>query len=730
MPWIEGPTWMETMIQKQALTPEESLTLARSLAGILTEMEEKGLAHCDLSGPNVILPPKGGVVLVDVEEMYGAEFEQPEALPSGTSGYGHRTAGEGLWGPDADRFAGAVLLAEMLGWCDERVREAAWGEQYFDKDEVQRGGDRYRLLVEALRDRWGERAAALFERAWRSETLQDCPTFGEWLVTLPEDVPAVETVAAAVTAGGVESEKKIAVGAAQALMDLARRFEEQDNPASALQTYRQAQALAPAGSEVAVELARIVQEMKTQQAQAAVLAFEPLEGAVEPQPATPAPRAALEVEPALIEQEAGEKPAPLSPAPQAALEAELALIEQQGAGGETTPPLAERAAAAAPLPPAPQAALEAELALIEQREEPTAPGPELLPEEKAAPLPPVPQAALEAEPALIEQQAERKELAAEETEAARAVPPLPRRRVPRWAWALGGLGVLVLVLGGLAVMDAVPSGELGSEGRPIIWTFVPMGETGRVTDLLHEETGLFFDIKVATEYAGAIEAMCANPPEAHMSSLNTFAYVAAADRGCAEAALLSVRYGSPTYNGQFIVRADSGITDISQLAGKTFCRPDPLSTSGWVIPSIMMKAAGVDPDNDLAEIVDAGSHDAVAAAVDNGDCDVGATYVDARSRIEEDYPDVMEQTVVIAVEPDIPNDGVQFQTSVPQELRDQIVAGLLAIAATDEGVEALDTALGTAYWWEGLVEADDSYYDGFRQILQAAGISTEDLVGP
>lgn len=292
--------------------------------------------------------------------------------------------------------------------------------------------------------------------------------------------------------------------------------------------------------------------------------------------------------------------------------------------------------------------------------------------------------------------------------------------------------VLIVALLGLGLLTSCGPKKLGTEDNPIVWVFVPSGETDRVTagaqsvvDLLHEQTGLFFDVKVATEYAGAVEAMCADPPEAQMSSLATFAYVMAADRGCAEAAMLAVRYGSPTYNGQFLVRADSGITDISQLAGKTFCRPDPLSTSGWVIPSIMMKAAGVDPDNDLAEIVDAGSHDAVAAAVYNGDCDAGATYVDARSRIEEDYPDVMEQTVVIALEPDIPNDGVQFVPSMPQELRDQITDGLLAIAATDAGVEALDTA----YQWQELIAADDSAYDAFRQILQAAGVKAEDLVG-
>lgn len=294
--------------------------------------------------------------------------------------------------------------------------------------------------------------------------------------------------------------------------------------------------------------------------------------------------------------------------------------------------------------------------------------------------------------------------------------------------------VIVLVVGllTLGLLTSCGPKELGTEDNPIIWVFVPSGETERVTagaesvtTMLQEETGLYFKVLVATEYAGAVEAMCADPPEAHMSSLATFAYVMAADRGCAEAAMLSVRYGSPTYNGQILVRADSGITELSQLAGKTFCRPDPLSTSGWVIPSIMLRGAGVDPDTGLAEVVDAGSHDAVAAGVYDGTCDAGATYVDARTRIEEDYPDVMEQTVIIAVELDIPNDGVQFQSSVPQELRDKIVAGLLAIAATEEGVEALNTA----YQWEELIEADNSFYDPFRQILQAAGVKAEDLVG-
>jgi phosphonate transport system substrate-binding protein len=272
-------------------------------------------------------------------------------------------------------------------------------------------------------------------------------------------------------------------------------------------------------------------------------------------------------------------------------------------------------------------------------------------------------------------------------------------------------------------------GELGSESNPIIWSFVPSGEmervatgAGSVADLIFQETGLHVDTSVATEYAGVIEAMCSDPPKAHMASLATFSYVLAAEKGCAETELVSVRYGSPTYNGQLIVGAETGIAEVTDLAGKTFCRPDPLSTSGWIIPMLTMRAAGIDTDNDL-EVVDAGSHDAVVTAVYNGECAAGATYVDARSRIEDDHPDVMEKVNVIAVTADIPNDGVQYVPSMPRELRDALNSALLAIAATEAGAEALDTA----YQWNALEPHYDTFYDPFRQVLDASGLDVEAL---
>ncbi len=195
MPWVGGPTWMEVLAERRPLTSDQALTLARALAESLAALEQHGLAHCDLSCANLMIPaladdaPRHPIELVDVEQLYGPSWPTPELLPAGTPGYAHRLAAEGLWAPEADRFAGAVLLAEMLGWCDERVRQAAWGECFFGPDGSPgdpTAEERCGLLVAVLAERFGGRLPALFEQAWRSERLSDCPTFGEWLLALPE----------------------------------------------------------------------------------------------------------------------------------------------------------------------------------------------------------------------------------------------------------------------------------------------------------------------------------------------------------------------------------------------------------------------------------------------------------------------------------------------------------------------------------------------------------------
>lgn len=279
-----------------------------------------------------------------------------------------------------------------------------------------------------------------------------------------------------------------------------------------------------------------------------------------------------------------------------------------------------------------------------------------------------------------------------------------------------------------AAEEPAEGSDLGTPDNPIVMSFVPSQDSQEVlsgaeeiANRISEITGYAIESNIATEYAGVITAMCNQ--EAHVGALNTFGYVLANEQGCADVVLTSVRFGASTYAGQIIVRADSGIESIADLAGKTMCRPDPLSTSGWIIPALTLRAEGIDPDTDLGEVVDAGGHDAVVLAVYDGQCDAGATFVDARSNVSDEVPDVMEQVVVIQESAPIPNDTISVNPQMPDEVRENLVAAFLQISEEEPEL------LNEVYSWEALAEVDDSFYDGFRQQLDASGLDITDLTG-
>ncbi|WP_027088430.1 hypothetical protein [Cohnella panacarvi] len=268
MPWIEGPTWMDVMLNKRPLTRKQAFSAAFALVQALAGMEQRGLAHCDLSGPNVMLPMLGErslgvkpidyVQLIDLEQMYASSLDRPEQLAGGSPGYApiHLTASQ-LWSAHADRFAGAVLIAEMLSSCFEAFYAEAWGESYFAPDELQRGGDRAGSMVDRLRREWGDGIADLFARAWDSEELSACPTFGEWSVALSRSEHLVATVSAreavvfetAAASAAVQSvssaEPRSAASEPEsaghdALLRKAKQYEDKGKYKEALELYRTA----------------------------------------------------------------------------------------------------------------------------------------------------------------------------------------------------------------------------------------------------------------------------------------------------------------------------------------------------------------------------------------------------------------------------------------------------------------------------------------------------------
>ena len=79
---------------------------------------------------------------------------------------------------------------------------------------------------------------------------------------------------------------------------------------------------------------------------------------------------------------------------------------------------------------------------------------------------------------------------------------------------------------------------------------------------------------------------------------------------------------------------------------------------------------------------------------------------------------------MLQVSANIPNDGVQFSPSVPKELRDKIVDALLAIIKTRRGQGGHQHRLPV----DRAGEARRRFYDAFRQVLQAAGVTADVLM--
>jgi phosphonate transport system substrate-binding protein len=295
---------------------------------------------------------------------------------------------------------------------------------------------------------------------------------------------------------------------------------------------------------------------------------------------------------------------------------------------------------------------------------------------------------------------------------------------------------------------APAAGELGSADNPIVITFVPSGDTGKITvagtaiaDCLSQMTGLTFKMEVGTTFAASIEAMGAE--KAQVSFLNTFSVLLAEQKYGVVPALVAIRkYATndldpdkalggqpqPFYKGQFIAGADKGIKAFADLKGKTFCFVDPNSTSGYIVPRIILKANGIDPDTDFAATQNAGSHPNVAVAVYKGDCDAGVTFInvltDTSANLQATYPDITDKVTVFAVTDRIPNDGMQFIKSLDPKLQAVIVEGMLAMA-NDPGGKAV---LKSLYNYDSFQPVKPDFYNDFAKVLKAAGVDPATLV--
>ena len=230
------------------------------------------------------------------------------------------------------------------------------------------------------------------------------------------------------------------------------------------------------------------------------------------------------------------------------------------------------------------------------------------------------------------------------------------------------------------VLGMVPS----READVIVDSLEPLAE------MLSERIGIPVDTFISTNYTGMVEAV--GTGRVDIAFLPPAGMVQAIDRNGAQPILASVRRGSTTYKSQFNVQCDSGIESFEDLDGRSIAFVDPGSASGYQFPYVFLKNNyDIDANTDMNTIF-AGSHDAAVLAVYNEDVDVAVSFNDARTTIEGDFPDVMDEVCVLGYTEDIPNDGAVVREGLSAELADEIAQALIEIAETEEG-QALTVAM-------------------------------------
>lgn len=314
--------------------------------------------------------------------------------------------------------------------------------------------------------------------------------------------------------------------------------------------------------------------------------------------------------------------------------------------------------------------------------------------------------------------------------------------------------------------------DIGSAEHPIKVFFVPSVDAQVIVSggeimagALNEATGLTFEVSVPTSYAATIEEMCASPSDS-MGFIPGLGYVLANQLCGVDVAYKAIRFGNDVYWAQLLVARDGDIQSIEDLAGKKWAYPDAGSTSGYLAVLPLLAENGIE----VGETLEAGGHTGSVRAVYNGEADFASSFfspplkpegeepwaqgdepdipaevlescapnedgsrlmcgdwrvLDARANLREEAPDVIQKVKILTLSPAIPNDTLSFAPDFPEDLRDQIVDALAAFAET----EAWEQSIGNQdfYGWTGINPASDAEYDVVRQMIEAAGLTLEDL---
>jgi phosphonate transport system substrate-binding protein len=189
-----------------------------------------------------------------------------------------------------------------------------------------------------------------------------------------------------------------------------------------------------------------------------------------------------------------------------------------------------------------------------------------------------------------------------------------------------------------------------------------------------------------------------------------FSAVTYADKAGAELILREWRDGVASYHSVLFAKKDSGITDLSDLLGKTIAFEDPGSTTAYFVPRAELKGAELklvelsgpdqEPSPDAVGYVLAGSENNIVTWVHRGLVDAGA-FSNIDWDQDQDLPPELRKdfTIFHRSEP-LPRSVVVVRGDLPSGLERRIRQVLLGADQDPEGRAALKAYMDVARYDE------------------------------
>jgi phosphonate transport system substrate-binding protein len=253
-------------------------------------------------------------------------------------------------------------------------------------------------------------------------------------------------------------------------------------------------------------------------------------------------------------------------------------------------------------------------------------------------------------------------------------------------------------------------GNAGSAGNPVVLVLSPAhGDADvarRLSAALSQHAGIAVEVRATRTRKEAFEL--AGQSTVDGGILPILDYLLAHQEHGVQASLQLVRGAGTDAHGVLLVRADSPIHTVEELAGKPVAFVEPSSTTGYLLAARLLQDKHVTVQPSFT-----GDHARSIELVAAGTVPAAATFAHERAGMR-----------VLADTGTIPNEPIFFHPRLPRATRDRVAGAFTALATSADG-RAL---LGQLAESTGVAPIDDTAYNAINDLLAATRHDLVDLV--